>query len=437
MFDWLKTTLMGRTRKIKHPGLPAVSLSALRDRAAQREEALKPLPVDSRNTTNRNVAAKARPMPADTMSTEPAANRPWLAVRRDAPICNFTRKARRGTDEQWTEEKRQKALDELVRDYTSISAQGPTASVLKTWELMHYRMHDSQVPVYPLTADKIARVAAAFKACGYRSFANYLTRAKEQHIQMFQEWGPDLVLEGRRSVRSVTRGIGPVAQRTPLDIDRIMQGQLEEPLDWHPLTDQGPIGPHQLVLVGTFFMLREAEASLLLTGNVKIDEMTQTVTLKLPSSKTDPAAASVDRSWGCLCGTHQVVGCPFHQSLQHMRVLRKRFGRNLCDIPFFPTILGHTSEKHKVVETFELMHHRLGLEYLEADGTKMLGGHSMRLAGARLLSSSGLHLYQVELMARWKSPMLVHYAQTAPLKRLTQEYETANDRLNTHRLIEQ
>ena len=67
----------------------------------------------------------------------------------------------------------------------------------------------------------------------------------------------------------------------------------------------------------------------------------------------------------------------------------------------------------------------------------MLGGHSLRLAGARLLSSAGLRLYQVELMARWKSPMLLHYAQTAPLKRLTQEYETANDRLNTHRIIEQ
>ena len=33
--------------------------------------------------------------------------------------------------------------------------------------------------------------------------------------------------------------------------------------------------------------------------------------------------------------------------------------------------------------------------------------------------------------------MLLHYAQSAPLKRLTQEYQTANDRLNTHHIIEQ
>ena len=49
----------------------------------------------------------------------------------------------------------------------------------------------------------------------------------------------------------------------------------------------------------------------------------------------------------------------------------------------------------------------------------------MRLAGARLLSSSGMHLYQVELMARWKSPMLLHYAQSAPLSKITEEFQQA------------
>ena len=80
---------------------------------------------------------------------------------------------------------------------------------------------------------------------------------------MFQEWGSDLVLEGRRSVRSVTRGIGPVAQHTLLDIDRILQGQLDDPLGAKPLVSQEPIGSHQLVVIKTFFMLREAEVSFL------------------------------------------------------------------------------------------------------------------------------------------------------------------------------
>lgn len=63
----------------------------------------------------------------------------------------------------------------------------------------------------------------------------------------------------------------------------------------------------------------------------------------------------------------------------------------------------------------------------DGDGSRLLGGHSLRLAGARLLSSSGMRLYQVELMARWKSPMLLHYAQTAPLTKITAEFTSAKN----------
>lgn len=141
-----------------------------------------------------------------------ASNRPWLASRGDTPVCNFSRKARRIDDNDWTPALRNSALEMLRRDYTASSAKGPTASVLKTWEAMRQRMHDGNVPVYPLTPSEIARVAAAFKWCGYRSFSNYMSRAIEVHIDMYGFWGADLALEARRSCRSVTRGIGPATQ---------------------------------------------------------------------------------------------------------------------------------------------------------------------------------------------------------------------------------
>jgi hypothetical protein len=156
-------------------------------------------------------------------------------------------------------------------------------------------MHNNGEPPFPLTAEKIARVAT-FKACGYRSFSNYISKAKEHHIELYQEWGPDLALESRRPFRSATRGIGLVSQRTPRDIDRIMEGHSSDPLDSQPLVDDGPMGPTCLEVLGAFFMLREAEASLSLTANIRMDRFIETVTLKLPSSKTSAAAASVDRS---------------------------------------------------------------------------------------------------------------------------------------------
>lgn len=180
---------------------------------------------------------------------------------------------------------------------------------------MRTRMLGSTVPVFPLTPDKMTKVAAAFKALGYRSYANYLAKAKETHISMYGTWGPELSLEARLTTRSMTRGIGPVTQRMPLDIEKIIALQKTDPLGPNPVVEDGPCGAHNLAVIGVFFMLREAEASMLLYGNVMIDTHGQMVTLKLPSSKTDPAAAAVDRSWGCVCATHQKEGCPYHTAI--------------------------------------------------------------------------------------------------------------------------
>lgn len=160
-------------------------------------------------------------------------------------------------------------------------------------------------------------------------------------------------MEGKRAVRSVTRGIGTVQQRTPLDIEQIIQSQADRPLLIGPLLEDGPLGVHALVVLGCYFMLREAEASLLLLANVNLDQRRKQVTTRLPSSKTDPAAASVDRSWGCLCNTRGMHGCPYHLAEAQVHLLHSLFsdGHDQHVLPFFPTELGTTVEKVKAVET--------------------------------------------------------------------------------------
>ena len=54
--------------------------------------------------------------------------------------------------------------------------------------------------------------------------------------------------------------------------------------------------------------------------------------------------------------------------------------------------------------------------------TTVVGGHSLRTGGAVLLAAEGVHPYQIELIGRWRSPMLTHYARTAPLKKLSRDY---------------
>ena len=408
---------MGK-RKFCH-GLPLISLSAINGGAK---------PCGDAQMSPNTAGQTGVPESVKSAPRTPS-NVPWVADRKDAPICNFTRKARRPSESEWTDAQRMEALTALRRDYTASSARGPAAAVLRTWDAMHRRMMGTNLPVYPLTPEKIANVAAAFKACGYRSFSNYMSKAKEKHIDMYGEWGVDLAMESKRACRSVTSGIGPVSQRTPIEFEKIIAARSGYISDSEPLTEGGPLGPHNLVVIGTFFMLREIEASLLLAANVKMNRDDFSVTLRLPSSKTDPSAASVERTWGCLCRSSGINGCPFHSAKAQMEYLDEFFpapARPL-DLPFFPTETGETVEKVKVVETLEALHTHLGLSIVDEDGNRLLGGHSMRLAGARVLSASGMHLYQVELMARWKSPMLLHYAQTAPLTKITQDFEQARE----------
>lgn len=93
-------------------------------------------------------------------------NRPWLAARNDAAVCNFTRKARRPQAAVWSSDQCNKAMEDLRRDYTASSSRGPHASLLRTWEAMHSWMNHGRSDYYPLTCVKITKVAAAFKACG-------------------------------------------------------------------------------------------------------------------------------------------------------------------------------------------------------------------------------------------------------------------------------
>ena len=56
----------------------------------------------------------------------------------------------------------------------------PRDALLKTWVRLHtcWFGEDGQ-PAFPLNEIKLVRVSALFKSGGYKSFKNYLSRAKD------------------------------------------------------------------------------------------------------------------------------------------------------------------------------------------------------------------------------------------------------------------
>eukprot|EP00971_Amphidinium_carterae_P181235 3595236-Amphidinium_carterae.1 len=82
-------------------------------------------------------------------------------------------------------------------------------------------------------------VAALFKAAGYRAWPNYLSVAKQAHIDAGGSWSESLDQLARACTRSVLRGLGPARQSAPLDLNAVAA----LPRDAAPGVDLGPVGP--------------------------------------------------------------------------------------------------------------------------------------------------------------------------------------------------
>ena len=88
------------------------------------------------------------------------------------------------------------------------------------------------------------------------------------------------------------RGMGPSRQSEPIDFKAALG------LDFtnEPFFSGGPVGTRTVIVISTFFLLRELEASTARRVNVRCNPQAQTVTMRLPASKRDPYALGVERT---------------------------------------------------------------------------------------------------------------------------------------------
>ena len=125
-----------------------------------------------------------------------------------------------------------------------------------------------------------------FKRGKYRSWKNYLSRARAEHIRRGGAWTDALAQEARESFRSVLRGIGPARQSASLDSERIHGFGLGT----EPMVEGGTTGPGRWAVVATFWVLREIEIVAAPDSNWIIDTARRRNTARLPVTKIDPAA---------------------------------------------------------------------------------------------------------------------------------------------------
>jgi hypothetical protein len=386
-------------------------------------------------TTNLGSSSKAAPHRPHAAFTPSAAapldaSTPLLGTRRDAPTLRSRKRGNMGDAlaAPSTPESRNVALRSLHGDTYAATAHGPRASVWRSWIRLHTRWFGSDLPPLPLTVSKIQAVASALKAGGYSSFSNYGARAKAEHLATFDchgvRWSEELRHEMARSFRSVNRGVGPGRQSHPLDIQAV--GRLSiAPAAFAPM---GPVNPKAFGILGGFFLTREIEISLALASHLTLATDKHEVTWNLPASRSDPHGIGEYRTWGCTCTgvLGSLLACPYHSAVDHLALLLKQFAAVgdpfPAGLPLFRTAAGHTVSKRMAVSTIAELASRNGASILDRGGKPLFGGHSLRTGGAQLLASHGLDQVKIQALARWKSPMLSHYAGLAPLRAFTSDF---------------
>ena len=206
------------------------------------------------------------------------------ARRRDAPVVDPARAA--GVLPQLDEDGLREAKEKFLEDVHAPSQRHVVRAKLQTVERA---MAMWKLAPFPPSVEKIQALGSVLKAGRYKSSESYFAIYKAESERRSFVWSPAEQRAVRDAVRSCQRGLGGPQRALPLPFDKLdlLPGGVD------PWTGGGPVAPRNLVVLGSWFMLREVEAANARVGDVTVDvrEGRPRVIWTLPASKTDQKAA--------------------------------------------------------------------------------------------------------------------------------------------------
>ena len=382
----------------------------------------------SRQQRHAAVGISAGSLPASSPGTpalRPNSNTASSSGRTDQPktkaVVTVAPKGKKPSDKLDNSEA---AILEYEADKFSAGSWATRAAWGTTWRDYHgkaIRLNHAIAgeDVFPLSPVLVANIAALMKLDNYRSFTNYLSWAKREHLRLGHPWSIQLDLEAKEAVRSVSRGIGPSRQSASFELESLAtcDSAVTNPLRGHPLFE------FDFVILGSLWVMREIEVAWATRQDLLLDEGRLIASWKVPVSKTDPAAKACTRSWGCLCQRFPRGLCPYHRWLDYLGKLDNFLIVNGIpfdkESPLFPDAFNQVIKKAEAVIAIENCMSRTGAELADSGGRRRFGGHSMRVAGSRFWASHGLEVYKLQIFARWGSQCILRYVSDAPLATVT------------------
>ena len=154
-------------------------------------------------------------------------------------------------------------IGRLVYDRDANSNRGSRKSRVETWKLLHEAVYGAPgslgfLPLLPLTPGALTAVAALYKEADYRSYPNYISDVRAEHIEQGHAWTHLLEHTSKWCTRSVQRGIGQARQSQAMKLHRVLE--LSDQMA--PACTGGSRFPVRALLIGLMFLLREIEMAL-------------------------------------------------------------------------------------------------------------------------------------------------------------------------------
>ena len=311
------------------------------------------------------------------------------------------------------------------------------SSMRRTWSMI---CGARELPVLPLTPNGLMQVCSVLRAAGFRSGVHYLFEMRQWHCREGFEWSAPLDIAVKDCKRALTRGIGPPNKAGELKFEWLSRlPESSSPSD----SPEWPVDRRQAWVLACKFLLRECELSCLSISDreISFDHRNKTISICLPTSKTDCQGRGCKRTLSCCCKGTNGWNCPFCAALGLVQKQLRRTNTHPSDqlAPTIPLLSRAVDPMAFVSKEAVVAALRRDAEWLkeskfipESFDVLSLSGHSFRRSGAKDYARSGVPMDLIKYLARHSSDATQGYVEEA-----LEECPTAHDKLREHMSLQE